>query len=298
MKTHRFLVWDAFTDRAFEGNPCGIVPDADDLSDETMLKIARELNLPETSFVLRSNVADFRVRYFMPRGELGFAGHPTIATAFMLAKEGMIDLKDDLNTIKLEFKIGVLPVDIHAIDNEPTRVVMTLSSPTFDAVVSPEEAAECFANLGKDDIVAGCEPQVMGAGTKFLVIPLNSLEKLRTMEMNRPKLTEVVDRVGVSAAYLIAMKKGANGDVLCARLADPRSTFEDPFTGSGMGAAGVYLVHNGMTDQSEINLEQGEFVGRPGFGKLFIKHNNRKIEKIQLAGRATRVSDGLMFFDE
>ena len=217
MKTHRFLVWDAFTDTAFEGNPCGIVPDADDLSDETMLKIARELNLPETSFILRSNVADFRVRYFMPRGELGFAGHPTIATAFMLAKEGMINLKNDINTIKLEFKIGVLPVDIHAVDGKPTQVVMTLSSPTFDAIVSPEEAAECFVNLSKDDIVAGCEPQVVGAGTKFLVIPLNSLEKLKTMEMNRPKLAEIVDRVGVSAAYIFTMKKGTNGDVAVQR---------------------------------------------------------------------------------
>jgi PhzF family phenazine biosynthesis protein len=208
----------------------------------------------------------------------------------------MINLKNDVNTIKLEFKIGVLPVDIHAVDGKPTQVVMTLSSPTFDEIVSPAEVAECFVNLSKDDIVAGCEPQVVGAGTKFLVIPLNSFEKLKTMEMNRPKLTEVVDRVGISAAYLFTMKKGTNGDVLCARLADPRGTFEDPFTGSGMGAAGVYLIHNGMTDQTEINLEQGEFVGRPGFGKLFITHNNRKIEKMQLAGRATKVSDGLLFF--
>ena len=62
MSKRRVLILDAFTDQPFYGNPCGVVPDASGLTDEEMQKIARELNLPETSFVSGSDKADFRVR--------------------------------------------------------------------------------------------------------------------------------------------------------------------------------------------------------------------------------------------
>lgn len=295
MKNRRFLVWDAFTETPFEGNPCGIIPDADGLTDETMQKIACELNLPETSFVMSSKKADFRVRYFTPRYELGFAGHPTIATSFMLAKEGLVDLSKSINTIKLEFNIGVLPVDIYAENGIPTQAVMTQSAPTYGEVVSVDEAEQCFTNLSKEDFLTGCEPQVTGTGTNFLMVPLKSVEKLADLAMQREKLCEIVDKVGVSAAYVFAMKQTPAGSVLCGRLADPRNAFEDPFTGSAVGAAGAYLVHNGLTDQHEIQVEQGHFIGRPGYGTLLLKHADKNVELVQLGGRAVKVSDGLMY---
>ena len=111
MKTYRVVYVDAFTSLPFCGNPCAILPEATGLTDEEMQAIARETNLSETSFVLPSERADFRVRYFTPRSELPFAGHPTIATGFMLAQEGFVPLKEPETRIHLEFKIGVLPVE-------------------------------------------------------------------------------------------------------------------------------------------------------------------------------------------
>jgi PhzF family phenazine biosynthesis protein len=78
---------DAFTDRPLKGNPCAIVFDADSLDDATMLAIAREMNLSETAFVLRSDIADVRARYFTPAEEIPLAGHPTIATRFRPARD-------------------------------------------------------------------------------------------------------------------------------------------------------------------------------------------------------------------
>ena len=60
------------------------MPEAGGLTDGKMQKIACETNLSETAFVLPSEKAAVRVRYFMPYQEISFAGHPTIATAFML----------------------------------------------------------------------------------------------------------------------------------------------------------------------------------------------------------------------
>ena len=297
MSKRRVLILDAFTDTPFFGNPCGVVPDAEGLTDDEMQKIARELNLPETSFVLGSDKADFRVRYFTPRYELGFAGHPTIATSYMLALEGMTSLAKPVNTIQLEFKIGVLPVDLLADNGKPVAAVMTQSSPEYGDTVEPEELAECFKGLTAADFADGVKPQVVGTGSKFLIASLKDLEKLAVLEMNREKLCEVVDRVGVNAAYVFTNygydpKTGMHG-----RLRDPRGTFEDPFTGAAVGAAGAYMVRYGLTDREEIAVEQGNFVGRPGHGTLYIHQEQGTITSVKLGGCAVKVSDGYMLLD-
>ena len=61
-----FVQVDAFTDRPLGGNPCAVVFDADPLDDATMQAVAQEMNLSETAFVLRSQVADVGARYFTP----------------------------------------------------------------------------------------------------------------------------------------------------------------------------------------------------------------------------------------
>ena len=114
MTTYPFMQVDAFTDHPLGGNPCAIVFDADDLDDATMQAIAREMNLSETAFVRRSEVAHFGVRYFTPAEEIPMAGHPTIATTFALVDSGRLHLKGDYTAITLELRIGPIPVEIYA----------------------------------------------------------------------------------------------------------------------------------------------------------------------------------------
>src|SRR5918993_628857 len=88
-RVYRYRVVDVFTTRQFEGNPLAVFPDANGLSDGTMQKIARELNLSETVFVFPASSTRFsaRLRIFTPSRELAFAGHPTIGTSFVLIDE-------------------------------------------------------------------------------------------------------------------------------------------------------------------------------------------------------------------
>ncbi len=294
MSERRVLILDAFTDQPFFGNPCGVVPDAEGLTDDQMQKIARELNLPETSFVSKSDKADFRVRYFTPRYELGFAGHPTIATSYMLALEGMTSLDKPVNTITLEFNIGVLPVDLLAENGTPVSAVMTQSEPTFCEEIDLDEMAACFKGFTPADFADGIKPQVVGTGTKFLIVAIKSLDKLAAIEMNREKLCEVVDAVGVNAAYVFTPYGFDPATGMHGRLCDPRGTFEDPFTGAAVGAAGAYMVQYGLTDKEEIAVEQGNFVGRPGNGTLYIRKDHGRIVSVKLGGCAVKVSDGNM----
>src|SRR5690349_1372900 len=114
MTTYPFLQVDAFTDRVLGGNPCAIVLDADDLDADLMQAIAREMNLSETAFVLRSSAADFGVRYFTPTEEIPLAGHPTIATTFALVHTGRQPLSGEQTRISLELRVGPIAVDIFA----------------------------------------------------------------------------------------------------------------------------------------------------------------------------------------
>lgn len=71
---------DVFGAQPYLGNPVAVVLDAEGLTEEQMQRIARWTNLSETTFVLPSTKADYKVRIFTPGEELPFAGHPTLGT--------------------------------------------------------------------------------------------------------------------------------------------------------------------------------------------------------------------------
>src|SRR6476661_5349347 len=145
MPPYRFLQLDVFTDRAFCGNPLAVFPEAEGITDDQMAKIAREMNLSETVFVLKpeSDKALRRLRIFTPTRELPFAGHPIVGTWIGLAGEGVVPLPDGGNgrqRIFHEVGIGVLPVDIEFKDGQPVQVVMTQGK--FEIINEIDDASE------------------------------------------------------------------------------------------------------------------------------------------------------------
>jgi len=90
MREFRFKQVDVFTERPFFGNPVAVVIGAEGLDSAQMQRIARWTNLSETTFLLRSELADYRLRIFTPAQELPFAGHPTIGSAHAALESGFI----------------------------------------------------------------------------------------------------------------------------------------------------------------------------------------------------------------
>ena len=294
MKSYRVITLDAFTNTPFAGNPCAVLPDADGLSDDQMQAIARETNLPETSFVLKSSKADFRVRYFTPRHEIPFAGHPTIATSFLLALEKRFPLHEPVTTISLEFNIGVLPVDIKVENEKPVQAIMTQQLPSFGKQLGAFETAPCF-NLAVEDLRSDAPVQVVSTGAAFLIVPVVNVDILGKVKMDRDKLSDLLDKVGVGAAFMFSLG-GFDKDVdTHARLLDPKGTFEDPFTGSAAGAMGAYIVHYGLKKGPFLHAEQGYFVRRPGRGTLEITQLAGEITAVKLAGSAVMVMEGNIY---
>ncbi len=295
MRTYRIAYVDAFTREPLKGNPCAILPEASGLTDEEMQAIARETNLSETSFVFPSPQADFRVRYFTPREEIPFAGHPTIATTYLLAQEGLIPLREPSTIIHLEFKIGILPVELFVQEGLAKRIVMTQKKPSFGATFSREEVSRSF-NLAPSDLRGECLPQVVSTGLPFLIVAVMDLSILGKVQMNREALSRLCQKADVSDAFMFCLGGFEPESDTHARLLDPFGASEDPFTGSASGAMGAYVFRYGLKNKKILHAEQGHFVKRPGYATIELVGPPSDIETVKVGGEAVKVLEGRIEF--
>src|ERR1044071_8271505 len=102
MTRHEYALLDVFTDKKFTGNQLAVFGDGDGVPESAMQPIAKELNLPETVFVVTAEGGgDHRLRIFTPARELPFAGHPTIGAAYYLSGGKNVSLQ-------IEERVGTL----------------------------------------------------------------------------------------------------------------------------------------------------------------------------------------------
>jgi trans-2,3-dihydro-3-hydroxyanthranilate isomerase len=292
MPRYPFMQVDAFTDRALGGNPCAIVFDADDLDDAARLAIARENNLSETAFVIRSDVADFGARYFTPAEEIPLAGHPTIATVFALIDSGRLKLTRDFTTISLELKVGPIRVDIQSVAGVAKHIIMSQKKPQFLATYDPGDILPVFG-LSIMDARPGVPIQTVSTGTPQLMIPVNSLDALQRLNVNTLEFTRLHQRSDFFSVHLFCVHGMTDqGRTFARHFAPPPDVFEDPFTGSATGGMAAYLWHYGLIDEPTFIAEQGHWLQRPGQATVEIVGPRDDIETVKVGGGAITVLRG------
>jgi len=313
MPPYNFLQFDVFTDRKFCGNPLAVFPEADGITDDQMMKIAREMNLSETVFVLKPESDEVlrRLRIFTPMREIPFAGHPIVGTWTALAQEGVVPIPDGGNGWKRIFHevgIGILPVDIEFEDGKPVQVVMTQG--TFEIIKEIEDAheqAEVARALGiaREDLDESLPIQVITTGLSCLVVPIRSLADLRDIRVDATLLADTYTRHGGTGCHAFTRETIEVGASRAhARFFAPADNIpEDPATGSACGALGAYLVHHGgLTLEPENGrykfvIEQGDFIHRPSRINLDVKGQPGNVEEVKVGGPAVLVARGEVFVD-
>jgi len=279
----RIGVVDAFTEQPLTGNPAGVVPDADDLTDEQMQAVARELSVPETVFLLSSSGADRRVRYFTPTNEVDLCGHATVASHVFLFEEGIVNA----GTHTLETNVGVLDIDVE----EDGRVWMTQDDPEVREIeVDYERIADA---LGVDvaslrDVGADLPTARATTGLPFLVVPVNFLEHLGNATPDMAAIEDISEEYDVAGVYPFTFDTLEGDSTLHARLFAPREGIpEDPVTGTASGAVAAYLRRfAALDDLDDLRFEQGDFLDRAG--RVFV----RASEEIRVGGHAVTALDG------
>ena len=267
MAAQKSVFWvNAFTTEPYTGNPAVVIPDASDLSDEQMQRIAREMNCSETAFVLRPSdtEADFRLRWFTPTQEVALCGHATVATMHILAELGLYNLQPGFRQILyVETLSGVLPVTVdstHPTQSHLPWIWLMLPSCDFEEVASEE----LYSALGLDDS-AGRPSPVMDTLNRDVLVTVDSLQQLQSLQPNFNAL-KVLGQENQWRGFTVFSSETDSPDHSAQiRFFAPQSGIqEDPVTGSASGPLSLYLTQNNLVEGDRLILEQGYCLQRPG----------------------------------
>lgn len=296
----RYLHYDVFTDRRFEGNQLAVFPEASSLSDETMQVIAREMNFSESTFILppESPDTDVRMRIFTPGRELPMAGHPTIGSTFALAHLGVIARNRPRWVFGLN--VGPTPVELSWSDARLVFAWMDQQRPDFRTPPTPPD--EVFRSIGLTREKAGVDGlpvEEISCGTNYIFVPVATRADVDAAEPNASRMKALSSAFpGDRKAIFLFSCERVDPDVTAySRMFAPDfGITEDPATGGASGPLGSYLVKHGLVPEarmSDMISLQGVLMGRPSRIHIRITTGDaRQIARVQVGGTAVRVGSG------
>ena len=279
MRTVRFKQVDVFTARPFAGNPVAVILDGQGLADAEMARIAAWTNLSETTFVLPSARASYRLRIFTPRAELTFAGHPTIGSAHAVREAGMVP--SDAPLVQ-ECAAGLIPLAVGSDGAIAARVPPARLTPFSDAPALSEL-------LG----AAVTDPRVVDMGPRWIVAEVASASVLRGLTPNLAAMSELDRRNDTTGVTVYAV----DGEGVELRSFAPlHGIAEDPVCGSGNASVGAYLHATGglaRFPSGRYLARQGAAVGRAGEVQVSVDASSAGgVPEIRIGGRAVTVIEG------
>ncbi len=295
-----FHTLDVFTTTRFCGNPLAVVLDADELNDARMQIIAREFNLSETVFVKRpANPAhSAAVRIFTAKGEVPFAGHPTVGTAILLSelRSGPAETEQDA-IVTLEQQVGVVRVGIRLKPEEAGFAEFDAPKLPQDAgPLPPVETLAAGLSLIPNEIgFENHRPQCFAAGPAFAMIPVPTLAAIGKASVCYPHWTAAFDEQGIVGAYLYTRQCEHTPSDFHARMFAPSMGVpEDPATGSAaICLAGAMHHFDESPDGTHKRvIEQGYEMGRPSQIIMTNVVRGGGLETVRIGGHAVRVSEG------
>jgi trans-2,3-dihydro-3-hydroxyanthranilate isomerase len=285
-------VVDVFTDRPFAGNQLAVVHGAEELSTEQCRAIAQEFNYSETTFPAPRGEGEYFTRIFTPGGEIPFAGHPTLGTAWVLRDKGLLASGSVVQhcgagEIGVAFPDGVV---------ELTAAPRDLVGPVDDALV-----ASILEDVGLSISDVAGPVWLGGTGLTFVHLSVTEDAVGRARPSFRP-LHEYADRfaaVGATADPVEGINlhhvSGSAPDVAVhSRVFVPGlDVAEDPATGSAAAGLGMALVAAGLLPEGgRYTITQGAEMGRPSqlFGR--VDASNGVPTRCHVAGRVQRIASG------
>ena len=286
-----FFQVDVFTNHIFGGNPLAVFPEAKSFQETHLKKVAREMNLSETTFVFPPSHpdADFDVRIFTPEKEIPFAGYPTLGTAFVLKCAGIIP--STKNHSLLNFKTGLVPVNIQddgiiSMQTPPGKILQTFSN--------TKEIAKSLG-LKENNIEPDLPIQTVTTGFPALLVPINSLGALKEILLDLALLKPLLEKGKADMIYPFTQQTFDQINSIHARGFAPFIGIpEDPGTGSVASALGYYLNENNSKEK-RIIIEQGYEMKRPRNIIVEIDDVEGRTNEIRVGGRVRLVFKGTLY---
>jgi trans-2,3-dihydro-3-hydroxyanthranilate isomerase len=271
----RYVIVDAFTAEPLAGNQLAVFTDAREIPEEMLQKIAREMNLSETTFVYPPEAdGHVRMRIFTPTAEVPFAGHPTLGTAFVLAAPLQ------LGVIKIETGSGTVPVEL---ERDGARIVFGRMMQPLPTVAPFDGAEDLLAVLG---VESQLPVEIYDNGLPHVYVTLASRDEVAALRPNTQQLADF-GPIGINcfAGEGLRWKTRMFGPGL--------GVAEDPATGSAAGPLALHLARHGrIAFGDEIEILQGVEIGRHSTLFARVDGSAETVERIEVGGSAVVVARG------
>jgi len=253
MKVEAKLV-RSFTQNPEYGNPAGVVRDANQLSDEQILKAAQILGFPESAFIQKSDIADFKLRLFSVKQEVNSCVTATLAAAYIITRE------QNSPHIVFETKIGNR--EVFRRDNG--LLLMKQPEVKFMDVRNDREKIAKLLNISVSSL--GETPIVLAsAGTPKLLIPIKTLEDLFAIKPNLDGIAEYCTEIGGRGFYPFTLETKNPDSDFHARQFNPQDGIaEDPVTGVAAATLTAYFRKYKIITKNRLIGEQGYIINKPG----------------------------------
>ncbi len=291
MARHEYRLVDVFTAHRFGGNPLAVFPDAAGIDPADMQRIAHELNLSETTFVLPSPRADcdYQVRIFTPWLEMPMAGHPTVGTAWVL---------DDGPRVTFLEGVGPIAVERAATPEGASIWRMAQPLPTRGPRLTDRAGAAAMLGLATGEVDANLPAEVISTGAPFLFVPLRDLDALARARLRPERCENVAELAGTYGVFCFTTRTGdPRVAARCRMFAPEAGVVEDPATGSASGPLGCYLVRYGVVlpgQPARMLSLQGVEMGRPSYLHIEIDGTPDAITGVRVGGECVSVGGGYM----
>ena len=262
--------YDAFTKVPGKGNPAGVVIETEALSDAQMQAIAKDAGYSETAFVLPSDKADLRLRYFTPGAEVPLCGHATVGSLYALCEKGRISEGD----IHIETGAGILPISLI---RKEGRVYIGMTQAAYREKPFRGDKAALAASIGlTEEELDDRYPIVYGStGLWTVALPIRHLESFARMKPDNRAFPGILEDEPYASLHPFCLETVNEMASLHARhFSNPRNgTVEDPVTGTASGVMGAYYKRHVAEDadrELRIAIEQGLEIGKDGIVETLV----------------------------
>lgn len=299
---YNYYIADVFTRQIFSGAQIAVFPYAESLNKEQMQLVARELNLSETVFVKKRDVRTGKIvmRVFSPQREIDFAGHPIIASAFVLASVGAIELTGPITPVVFQQNAGEIEVNISGENGQPTFVQFTRKvSAVIDRFAPSTEELANFLSLQPSEFdTKKYSARLVSCGFPYLIVPVFNYETVRKARFNYAAWSQSTAPQTAAQEILLFSPKTPHVDAdFNARLFGPRiGIHEDPPVGSAMPAFACYLCSFEFLQKGTYTfaVDRGEEKHRRSVLNLEMDHKGLDSLTLRVGGEAVMVAEGVM----
>lgn len=254
----KLLQVDAFTDRPFAGNPAGICLLDAPADAAWMQRVALEMSVSETAFLVRRDDGGFDLRWFTPAAEVELCGHATLASAHALWEEGRLEPGE---AARFHTASGTLTAR-----RRDDWIELDFPAEPAEPVVPP---AGLRAALG-------AELLWVGRNRFDYLVELDSEETVRSLEPDVSALAPIASR-----GFIVTASADTEGLDFVSRFFAPHvGIAEDPVTGSAHCCLGPFWGRR---------LGKSELVGFQASGRGGVVRVRPEGKRVKLLGQAVTV---------